>query len=557
MTVISAAGVTGIDGGTPIVDKGLWKEWALSEIYTGQQGANRYVPKLRDFVRDTDNDIGYIVDDLDLTTLIPTLTKRKATTEIGLTDEDVILGVGPGTQNDTMRIFIDRSTLPYTLAVDQRYTVKGANNMSAKIYRGTVTANDQKVISAFFDPSGTLLGEDVPLELVQQDGNVSVKQVSVCYTTEDIPDNEPLTVVVFNAAGTPVSMRWFLAQNSAFIRKPGSAKKYITSIYMESPFLSKNDPNKLNYPINVPTEGLVIMGVVKYSDGSKLTMPVDGTKFALHGLENYAATVPAQQTELTLIYTLSSDEVAYEAQIGEVPFMKQTYIAETIPADGAYSVKLFGYPVWIDATHGYRMEWFLYNLDRQVVYKATPYVSFNTNTPAFDPKNYGVRQALSVSVNIKDVNPAYNAYVHTQSIDISLMAAGTARETNWTIAFNANQDPQYGKNNSAVTQFVSSNQTKVKIDQGEATLDTWLARLFGLTKPLYDSARELQAPTPTHFALVSGEQSVEFPVSSWADQMTVGFAIADSSTLFVKFFKRTVDNDIQLAIAGLTVYQSN
>lgn len=557
MTVISSAGVVGIDEHTPIVDRGLWKEWGLHEIYLGQEGLNKSVPKIMDFVRDVPNDIGYVVDDLDLTTLVPVLRKRKPTTEIGLTDEDIILGVGPGTQNDTMRIFIDRSTLPFTMAVDQRYTVKGANNMTAKVYRGTVTANDQKVISAFFDPSGTLLGEDVPLELVQQDGNISVKQVSVCYTTEDIPDNEPLTVIVFNAGGTPVSMRWFLAKNSAFIRKPGSAKKYVTSIYLESPFLSKNDPNMINYPINVPTAGLTIMGVVKYSDGSLLRMPVDGTKFALHGLESYAATVPTQETELTLIYNLSSDEVAYGAEVGEVKFMKQIYFAQTIPADGAYSVKLFGYPVWIDATHGYRMEWFLYNLDRQIVYKATPHVRFNTNTPAFDPKNYGVRQALSVSVNIKDVNPAYNAYVHTQTIDISLMAAGTVRETNWTIAFNANQDPQYGRDNAAVTQFVSANQTKVKIDQGEATVDTWLARIFGLTKPLYDPARELQAPAPTHFALVSGEQSVEFPISSWADQMTVGFAIADSSTLFVKFFKRTVDNDIQLGISGLPVYQSN
>ena len=556
MTVISAAGVVGIDQGTPIVDKGLWKEWALDEIYLGREGKNRYVPKVNDYVRDVPNDIGYIVDDIDLTTLVPVLRKRKPSSEIGLSDEDVILGAGPGTGNDTMRIFIDKSVMPHVLATDQRYEIKGSAAVSAKVFRGTVTENNQKVISAFFDPSGTLLGEDIPLELVAMDGNVSVKQVPPCFTTEDIPDNEPLTVVCYNAAGSVVSMRWFLAQNSAFIRKPGSAKKYVRSISMESPFMSKNDPNLLNYPINVPTQGLNLIGVVTYSDGSFLKMPVDGTKFAIHGLESYVATSPNQQTELVLIYNLSADEIAYGAEVGEVKFMKAYYTARTIGADGAYSVKLFGYPVWIDTINGYRMEWFLYNLDRQQVFKATPYVHFNANTPAFDPKNYGVRQALSVSCNIKDVNPAFNAYIHVQTIDISLMGPGTARDTNWTIAFDKNQDPQYGKHNRADVTFLAADQFKVKIDQGETEQEAWLTRMYRLTKPLYDSARELEAPDPTHFELLSGSNSAQFPIAAWSTEMTVGFAVTNNDTLFIKFFKRTTDNDIQLGCSGVPVYQA-
>ena len=557
---ISTAGVIGIDEGVPIYDPdGIGRVWKMADLYLGREGKNRYVPKADDLAYER---VGsslnwYVVDEVDETTLVPRFTKLKNSTEGVLTDEDIILGVGPGAQNNTWRIYIDKSVTPHVLATDQRYTVKGSAAMTAKIFRGSVTEGNLKVISAFFDPSGTLLGEDIPLELVDTDNNVSVKQVMPCFTMEDLPDNEPVSVVISNAGGTVLSKQMMLVENTAFIRKPGSAKKYVTGIRLESPFLSKTDPNLIDYPINVPVSALNLMGVVMYSDGSSLKMPVDGTKFSVHGLESYVATIVGQPVGLVLTYTLSADEIAYGAQVGETKHMSELYTARTMVADGAYSVKLFGYPVWIDAVHGYRIEWYLYNLDRQQVFKVTPYVKFNANTRAFDPTNYGVRQALSVSINLRDVSGVFNAYNHVQTIDISLMAPGTARQTNWVIGFDPAQDPQFGVDNSAQSFFIAANQYKVRIDQGETTQEAWLNRLYRLTKPLHDTSREIQAPDPTHFALVFGDNTVEFPISSWSAELSVGYALNNNSTLFVKFFKRTVDNDIQLAICGLPIYQTN
>ncbi len=558
MTTLSTAGVTGTDNAVPILDPGEWKQRALHQIWMGQEANGRYVANKYDYIEDVMGATGsFIVTDVDPTTLIPTLKQRKGSTLVGLSDNDVILGVGPGTQSDTYRVYIDKRVRPFRLTPDQRYTVKGEWNQSAKIFRGAISRGDMKVISAFFDTSGNLLGEDIPLVLVDKEDNIAVKQVQPCYTLEDLPDNEPVTVVVYLADGTVSSQRVMLAQNSSFIARPGSSKKYITKITLKSFFLSKTDPNLINFPINVPVQALGLLGVVQYSNGDTLEMPVDGTKFRLEGLESYLATIPGQSLKLTLIYNLSPDEVSYNAQVGEVPFLEQQYTAKTITADGQYSVKLFGYPVWIDNIHGYRMEWFLYNLDRQQVFKCTPWVKFNANTPAFDPINYGVKQALSVSVNLKDVNPAFNTYIHTQTIDISLMGPGTARTTNWTIAFDPGQDPQYGKNNAAKTTFIDASTYSVKIDQGEVDIALWLKRMYRLTKPLYDTARETQAPDPTHFSIVSGDSSATFPIASWNSTLTVGFPLNANGTMYLKFFKRTVDNDIQLAVAGLPIYQQN
>jgi hypothetical protein len=309
--------------------------------------------------------------------------------------------------------------------------------------------------------------------------------------------------------------------------------------------------------MNLLAQSLQLTGLVQYSDGSSLEMPVDGTKFSLAGLDGYVSTIVGQKVGLVFTYHLSDDEISYEVGEGDQRHMSRIYTAETKAIDGAYSVKLFGYPVWIDSIRGYRIEWFLYNLDRQQVFKVTPYVKFNPNTPAFDPLLNGVKQALSVSVNLKDVSGAFNAWVHTQTIDISLMAPATARETNWTIAFEPGQDPQYGRGNFAKTTFINANQYLVRLDMGAENQETWLKRLYRQTKPLFDPGREVEAPAPTHFALILGDREVAYPISAWRTELTVDYPLNNNATLFVKFFKRTVDNDIQLAVAGLPIYQSN
>lgn len=557
-TVLSISGITGSDQIAPVYDpNGLWKQWSLDEIYVGTVGKNRYVPKVRDWVIDLDTRIKYEVVAVDPTTAIPDLREIKEVYSGILDPVDVLFGPGPGTQADTFRLYCDKSVVPFTLAIDSRLRVAGTQVQKAKIFRGNIVGGDWEVISAQYDQSGNLLGQEIPLELVKEEGNVSIKVVPVCHTSANLAEGELVVARFYSAGGHVMSSQQLLVANTAFQRASSAAVKYISSIELESPFMSDSDPGLIKYPINVLLQGINLIGVINYSDGSQRRLPVDGSKFEVFGMRSYAASVVGQKLPIQLKYNLSPDEVAYGAGVGEGRHMIANYTAQTGVVDGAYSVKLFGYPVWINESQGYRMEWFLYNLDRKVVFRATPHVRINENTGEFDGIAYGRKQRLSVNVKLSDVSPVFNDWRHIQTIEISLLAPAHEHLTNWMIGFDPNQDPAYGRDNHVKYTMINQNLRKLNLASGETNQADWLERFYRRTRPLFNDQTELEAPLPTHFSLVFGTAEVEYRISQWADDLLVSNTVNDGETLFVKFFKRMAVSDIHLAVAGIPVYIQN
>lgn len=555
-------GVTSpVDGFVAVYEPNApWKTWALHEIYTGGIAQGRYVPKVKDHVVDVETNEKEIVISLDAITMVPRLRKLKnAVIDTDISYDDLLMGVGPGTNSDTYRVYIDKSVLPHTLSVDARLFVRGSMCKYATIIKGSELLNDRKVISAFYDNVGNLLGQNIELELASTDGNnlsKTVKTVPTCYTTEDLEDDEVVTVVFYSDTGGVVSKRQLLVENTAFMRMPDASQKYITHISLDTPFLSDSDPKLINYPVNVPINGFNLFGIVHYSDGSQRRMPVDGTKFSLFGLQNYVATVVEQRLPLVLKYTLSPGEYVYGATVAADRFITETYQAVTTSADGAYSVMLQCYPVYIDELNGYRLEWFMTNLDRKLMYKVTPYVSIGDNSPPLRSTAYGALQKLAVTIDLNDVNGTYKKYTHTQTVEIILQRPGTDHTgTNWSIGFEPGQNPQFGKNNNAFMTFVNQNLKRVKIDQGEETLSAWLDRMFYLTKPLFDSDREIEAPEPNMFSIILENKEVAFNIDNWRSELPLETLMKDGDTLFIKFFKRTVETDLILGVSALPVYQ--
>jgi hypothetical protein len=237
--------------------------------------------------------------------------------------------------------------------------------------------------------------------------------------------------------------------------------------------------------------------------------------------------------------------------------MTERYKAITARAEGAYTVKLFGYPVWIDANNGYRMEWFLYTLDRSIMYRVTPYVNADMNAPAFDPTAYGVVQHLAVNLNLRDVNGTFKAYNHVQVEHVTLLRPATDHSaTPWTIAFTAGQNPQYGTNCFAQSVMTNQNMWSLNVASGSATLADWLARMYDNTQPLTNPDWEVVPPTPTHFSLLFGTDEIEYPIASWNTTLNLTQAVPNNTTLFVKLTARTPDNVLQLGIFALPVYQA-
>lgn len=570
------ANVTGSDGVVPVENpNGLWHNWALQELFMGANtpGATvpggskpRWVGKINDYVTNYDTDERWKITALDQTTLAPTLSQINPVITPGDIDTtDLLFGVGPGTDADTYRCYIDQSVVPYKLVVDQRLSVNSVLTKYAKIFHGSQINGTAQVISAFYDASGNFLGDSVPLELVAMPNgqNFAVKTVQPCYTKMPLADNDKVTVVFYGDDGGVVSTRQLLVMNTAFIRSSDASLKYVVGISLESPFLSSSNPNLIQYPLNVPIAGWNLFGVVHYSDGSTLRMPVDGTKFKVMGLQNFVATIVGQEVDFTLQYNFSADEVFYDAQTGTPTgdkFKNEGYKAIVENADGSYTVKLFCVPHWDTTTNQYFLDWYLYDLDRDLSVLVTPFVTYQSQR-GFDGTStgFGINQQLQVAIDLNKVNGQYKKYIFTQTLGIVLYRAATDHSGDpWAIYYDPSQNPPYGIGLKAKVNFVNQNLKYVDVSQGAADQATWLNLVLAPARPLYDPTAESTYPVPNMFAFVQSDGTdVEFPISQWNAQNIVSTSVPDAGTLYMKFFLRTPENDLQIAMCPLTIQQTD
>lgn len=560
------ATVVGTDNVSPVYNpNSRWQIWNLNEIYIGGVGTKKFIPKVGDEVHEILGNVitTYVVVGINEETLVAIMQQSDISRVTqDLSGDDVLFGVGPGTQSDTYRAYIDKSVFPYRLSVDARLRVGGTNSSVAKVFRGTDTSNDGVVISGVFNQNGQLLSENIPLELAAITGNRSLKVVSPCHTTFSLENGEVVTAVLYHALGFVISKRQLLVENTGFIRATNASAKYVVGISLETPFLSTTQNTVILYPLNVPLNAINLIGVVNYSDGSAVRLAVDGTRFAVEGLEAFVATTIGYTSDIVLKYRLAAGETGIGIYSGAQDHISQTYQIVTANSNGSYAVKIYGYPVWINSISGYRMQWFLYDLDRSVKYDVTSNVVINTSRTPFNPTLYGVKQTLSISLNLKDVNGNYNSFVHVQFTDVTLNKQGIGRPdldgiANWNVQTISGQTPAYGNGVYATFIRVATDLWKVKLDCNAVNLPAWLTKVFNTTNPLFNPYAELQAPQPTHFRLKAGGNDVEYPIADWNGDLMLNQTLTNNSTVFVKFLKRTTETDLELSVSGFSLFQVN
>lgn len=536
------------------VDRG-YRQWHIREIYV-PGGTGRYVPNVDDLVLDYTNGWMRVIS-VDYTTgvsirepwLLPTISNN--------TDEDLLVGSGPGYTSESFRCFLNTAVMPYTLTCDKRLHLYGSEAAYLKIFRGTDISSAGQVVSAFYDQSNQFIGEDIPLEVVamEQVHNTAIKSPKTGYTSYQMVDGEVVTAVSYSAEGRVTSISRMLIMNSSFVHSPSDASRYITGISIESPFLSPSDPQTIQYPINMPVQNLNLMGVVTYSDGSQRRLPVDGTKFEMHGLDEYIATVAGEVIPFVLSYKLDAGEYSYIVNPSINNHISVVYRGKTMEMDGAYSIKLFCTPVWIDQLNGYRLEWYLYNLLRDDFYNVTNNVVMATGSSNYDPILYGTIQHLSVAVNLKSVDPRFANYRHVQNVQVLLKAMGTdGSQDNWNVIYTPGQDPAYGVGTKALSHFVNTNNYQVDISCGCTTLEEWLAKVYRPTLPLVDDHSEVIAPDPNYVLIRSGSHEVEAPISRWNSTLQLHEVPSDGGVIYLHFIRRNASTDLQLSVAGLIVH---
>lgn len=554
------ANVVGTDGRSPIVNpEGKFETWAMSQLYVGGAGENKYVPNPGDLVFDVEGvtrfPIWRVVSiSVDMTANLVAWQITPGTT---IDDGDYLTGIGGTKQSSTYRCYVDKSVTPYVMAVDVRLSCKGTTAKYAIIFRGNPAAGAPlEPISLFYDNDGNLLGNSIPLELVGVDAGTQRSEytVPVAATKEDLPDNELVTIIFYSQEGHVVGKNEMLVMNTSFIRSRNISTRYISSVSLNTPFLSPTDPKLIELPMNVPLKGLMLTGRVHYSNGEVVERGIDGVKFRVDGITSYHATIINQKAPINLIYALHPDEIAYGAHVGQQKTMGERYLIRTIPSKGAYYLKLYCYPEWQDAVNGYYLRWFLYNGDRNSSYEVTEHIRYATNSPAFNPKGYGVMQNISAQLDLNKVNGVYANYRFSQVVGIVLRREGTDRDTKWHVFYDPSQDPPYGDNLFVEQEFINYNYYKLRVKGDANTVEEWIDRLYTRSLPLVDPRKEVEPPKPTHFRLrFPDNTTVEFPVGSWNKVFVLNNGWTNNKNLHFEWIRKTPETDLELGISAAPI----
>lgn len=536
-------------------DRGF-RVWLRSQILQVAGQVDVWVANKDDLV--IDYDYGFLrVTDVEPGTWVPTLRKwepPKGTDPDG--EENVLIGVGPGYSSESYRIFLDKSVTPFTLAPDTRLHFYGSAVTSYKVFKGAdISEQFGKIISAFYDSSNNYLGPNVPVVAYIEPGTTTntTSVPMVGFTSEDMDDNEKVTLVAYDSLGGVVSYAQLLVINSETIRQADNTKSYVSGITIDTPFLSQSDPKVIEFPLNVMVASLPMQGLVHYRGGREQRLPIGGT-FDIIGLENYIATTEGEEFPMTATYQLAEDEIAY----GVIPTAQrrvtENYVARTIAVDGAYSCRLFVYPNWVSSVQGYTLEFWLYNADRQRYYNVTPYVELGTNSAPYRPKAYGEVQTLTYAVNLNAVDGRFAPYRFVTTFQVALLNSGEA-QPNWEVYPRPDSGFNYGRDLKASVDYVQTNVWDLRLRNGASTFEEWLQKMYYAAEPLVDTQNEEFAPEPTHFILHFVHNQYEYAISQWADVLRVNNDLSNGNLLSIQWVKRNFDNDLQLAMTSLPINQ--
>lgn len=532
-----------------------WREWFLPETWTGPGGSGVYVPNVNDRLFSYEKGFERVtwVEDTypHRYTSEPWNPPRKAEDIEGL---DLLRGSGPGYRSESYRLLVDDSQMPARVAVKGSAFVNARDASYAKLFRGNDFENGE-VISKFFDDSMTLLGENIPLELVAMPDhqNYGVKTVKPFHITHSLTEREEVTLVFYGANNRKLSEANLLVTKTGFVRGIEAGQRYITDLELITPWRDVNDPNLLVFPVNITMSSISFFAKAVYSDGSKSkNLPIDGTKVRLDGLDSYLPTNTGDPVNLVLSYQLGPNENAY-GMIGISNNFPKVYRAVTGPVQGAYSVRLFGFPCWNRDISSYELHWFLYNLDRDQWYSCDDNVELAQNSPAFDGRKFGEIQDMTFVVDLSKIDRRFASYRHEQKLRLTLKRTYDANEELWELYQEVGQNPGYGKGLAALFTHVSGANYTVRLDSGFTLLDDWLQHVYYDVKPIINPMVETKPPRPTHFVLNTGSVTQEYTLEAWNTELVSVQEVRPGENVYLHWIRRDGNTDLQLGVSAIPV----
>ena len=526
----------------PTTNRFTW--WRANEIYpTGQ-----YVPNEEDLVIMANRTV-MRVRSVDPITHYSDLEPYVLLTSGGFAEDLIFTPT-----SDSYCLYVNTLEVPYVAAVDTRLMFAGTSTAYIKIFKGDDISASGQVISAMINGLGQITSENIPMENVIIPGttNVSAKTPVQFYLSELVGDFEPVYAVGYSSTGVVVTITKLIVRHTSFVRTLDASKNVVVSIELESSYLSATDNRLLEIPSNMLLQSANLRGRITYADGHSVVLPVDGVKLRLFGIDSFVASTPGVSADLILAYYLGNDEfgVGLTGDPNNRTKM-ESYRIRTVEQSSVYAVKLFAAPYWDAPNNRYRLDYYLYSLDREQFYNVTPFVENAVGHPAFNGTLYNVMQEIRVGIDLSNVAPSFAYYRHVQTFNIMLSEPATNNLTNnyWSLYYS--NMSVYGQN-----QFATRDPSNVlRIDCGFGNVNSWLDNVYFALEPLRSLANEISAPPPTHVRLKLGTTLIrDIPIADVLNPITgVSSSIVQGSAIRMEFYRNDSGNFLELAHGTLNV----
>jgi len=473
-------------------------------------------------------------------------------------EQDWIFGMKGGPMVGEALLAIDYSVRPNVARVDATIMRPGA--AYALLYRGDSPGGGGKIISAQYDNAGNMLVNKVPTRLAEIVDRTNLEIMttgpfSVTENEETLQNGTQCFLAFYDQGGNFIPPGQLVrVQHSAYMKDHRIGTKYVQEIRLLSPwFTNSNDQNRLMVPINVNLLALELRAQVVYSDGSvSAPAPVNGEEFSLLGLQEHRPTFPGQSTEVILIYKLKSNEQFLVARPGSPEYERKKYVFEAGNVVGAYSPRLFTFPQWDPSLVGYRLQHFLFDLDRKTFIDVSSKVTINEKSPAWKPSAYGIAQSMIFNINLRDVAPTYDSVTFIQYTELVLYRDLNTDGKKFDVSFVFDK-PTYQNRDIKATN--NGANTTVNIANGFTSQADWLNAMYWGVYPSFDRWNEEKAPTPTHFYLMHEDgRRWLYPLADWNKALPINIALQKGKTWFIDWVVRdSSGNELQLATTGVIV----
>lgn len=553
----------GSDGHVPILDTtGLWRILAYHQTYFGKEGEGRWIANPGDFVIDITSFTWYRVVSVNQTTLVPTLEPIALPLQTSIPETDPYVAMSAQGSYSLWYVYLNDTVTPNVLNVENRFRIEGSEASYAKLFRGTNIGASGECLSRIYDQYNNLIDEKIPLELAEMDSarNYTVRHVEPFYTASTIADHERVTLVVYSDTNNVIEVREMVIVKTGLVATPNDDRDWIENVTLQSPFILKSDPTTLQIPVNVPLASLNLQALITYRSGRTSLVNVDGTVARVTGLDSgtFVATKVGESFQILLHYYLQSNEYSFLASNTARRSISKQYTCKVVRPEGAYNIKLFGFPRWVDETTGYRFVWWVGNMERTLMMDVTGLVRVNENQTAFDGRLYGMVQRVTATIDFQKINPSWTSTRFVQTMDVTLDREGSDHSaTNWELSFNPDNLPVYGIGTHVNAHMVNENLWQVDLTSGCVNMNDWLTKFYYNLLPMKDYYASSGLPAvPTHFIIVSSlGVEYEFPIEQWSNSLTINSALNDSDTMILKFIKKTQNQSIlYLAVGGVPIW---